>query len=165
MQVPYRTLQATHIVIDHGCDPGALACLTRRTLGQVEAGPQLVDAAGLSWAPDLTEGFRCPRPGRLDAEVEDTRHVVPVGPLSSGGATRGIGFLTTTAARAPDGTFLPSAGAITPRTRVDAQRPMISGEHQRRDVWAVGAAYEPYVGRWSRLVARELLVDPGAARS
>jgi SAM-dependent methyltransferase len=26
-----------------------------------------------------------------------------------------------------------------------------------RDVWAVGAQYEPYVGRWSRLVARELL--------
>jgi SAM-dependent methyltransferase len=25
------------------------------------------------------------------------------------------------------------------------------------EVWAVGAAYEPYVGRWSRLVARELL--------
>ena len=27
----------------------------------------------------------------------------------------------------------------------------------RADVWAIGAAYEPYVGRWSRLVARELL--------
>src|SRR5581483_1025477 len=26
-----------------------------------------------------------------------------------------------------------------------------------RDVWASGDAYEPYVGRWSRLVARELL--------
>ena len=26
------------------------------------------------------------------------------------------------------------------------------------DVWASGAAYEPYVGRWSRLVAREFLV-------
>jgi len=26
-----------------------------------------------------------------------------------------------------------------------------------RDVWTVGAAYEAYVGRWSRLVARELL--------
>lgn len=25
------------------------------------------------------------------------------------------------------------------------------------DVWAVGAAYEPYIGRWSRLVAREFL--------
>src|SRR3982074_2279309 len=25
------------------------------------------------------------------------------------------------------------------------------------DVWASGAAYEPYVGRWSRLVAREFL--------
>jgi SAM-dependent methyltransferase len=34
------------------------------------------------------------------------------------------------------------------------------------DVWAIGRAYEPYVGRWSRLVARELLawlaVPPGA---
>jgi SAM-dependent methyltransferase len=34
------------------------------------------------------------------------------------------------------------------------------------DVWAIGAAYEPYVGRWSRLVARELLawlaVPPGS---
>lgn len=25
------------------------------------------------------------------------------------------------------------------------------------DVWAIGAAYEPYVGRWSRLVAREFV--------
>jgi SAM-dependent methyltransferase len=25
------------------------------------------------------------------------------------------------------------------------------------DVWAMGAAYEPYIGRWSRLVAREFL--------
>ena len=34
------------------------------------------------------------------------------------------------------------------------------------DVWASGAAYEPYVGRWSRLVAREFLawlgIAPGA---
>src|SRR5215211_5737777 len=33
------------------------------------------------------------------------------------------------------------------------------------DVWASGAAYEPYVGRWSRLVARQFLawlaVPPG----
>ena len=33
------------------------------------------------------------------------------------------------------------------------------------DVWALGAAYEPYVGRWSRLVAQEFLawlaVPPG----
>ncbi|HEY7122919.1 MAG TPA: methyltransferase domain-containing protein [Ktedonobacterales bacterium] len=28
---------------------------------------------------------------------------------------------------------------------------------QHSDVWASGAAYEPYVGRWSRLVAREFL--------
>src|SRR5215472_1378248 len=27
----------------------------------------------------------------------------------------------------------------------------------RHDVWASGAAYEPYVGRWSRLVAREFV--------
>src|SRR3954465_14216021 len=34
------------------------------------------------------------------------------------------------------------------------------------DTWASGAAYEPYVGRWSRLVAREfirwLAVAPGS---
>ena len=28
---------------------------------------------------------------------------------------------------------------------------------ERKDVWASGDAYEPYVGRWSRLVAREFL--------
>jgi len=28
---------------------------------------------------------------------------------------------------------------------------------QCKDVWSAGAQYEPYVGRWSRLVARELL--------
>ena len=27
----------------------------------------------------------------------------------------------------------------------------------QKEVWASGAAYEPYVGRWSRLVAREFL--------
>src|SRR5258707_10521022 len=27
----------------------------------------------------------------------------------------------------------------------------------RSDVWADGASYEPYVGRWSRLVAHEFL--------
>lgn len=36
----------------------------------------------------------------------------------------------------------------------------------RKEVWASGAAYEPYVGRWSRLVAREFLawlaVPPGS---
>ena len=26
-----------------------------------------------------------------------------------------------------------------------------------RDIWAIGAAYEPYVGRWSRLVAQEFV--------
>src|SRR5437667_2464789 len=30
-------------------------------------------------------------------------------------------------------------------------------ESQSRNVWGSGAAYEPYVGRWSRLVAREFL--------
>jgi len=38
---------------------------------------------------------------------------------------------------------------------------------ERKDVWASGEAYEPYVGRWSRLVAREFIawldVAPGAA--
>jgi hypothetical protein len=29
---------------------------------------------------------------------------------------------------------------------------------ERKDVWASGDAYEPYVGRWSRLVARQLVV-------
>jgi SAM-dependent methyltransferase len=28
---------------------------------------------------------------------------------------------------------------------------------ERKDVWAAGKLYEPYVGRWSRLVAREFL--------
>lgn len=31
------------------------------------------------------------------------------------------------------------------------------------DVWAIGAAYEPYVGRWSRLVAREFVSWLGVA--
>jgi SAM-dependent methyltransferase len=30
-------------------------------------------------------------------------------------------------------------------------------QEHRAEVWASGAAYEPYVGRWSRLVAREFL--------
>ena len=37
---------------------------------------------------------------------------------------------------------------------------------ERKDTWAIGAAYEPWMGRWSRLVAREFLswldVPPGA---
>ncbi|WP_425450072.1 class I SAM-dependent methyltransferase [Virgifigura deserti] len=28
---------------------------------------------------------------------------------------------------------------------------------ERKDVWASGKAYESYVGRWSRLVAREFV--------
>jgi SAM-dependent methyltransferase len=39
-------------------------------------------------------------------------------------------------------------------------------EREPRDVWAIGVAYESYVGRWSRLVAGELLrwlgVPPGS---
>ncbi|HLZ81137.1 MAG TPA: hypothetical protein VKP04_05855 [Ktedonobacteraceae bacterium] len=35
----------------------------------------------------------------------------------------------------------------------------------KKEVWASGAAYEPYVGRWSRLVARMFLnwlaIPPG----
>lgn len=33
------------------------------------------------------------------------------------------------------------------------------------DVWANGDAYEPYIGRWSRLVAREFLAWLGAPPS
>jgi len=40
-------------------------------------------------------------------------------------------------------------------------------EQQMQEVWATGAAYEPYVGRWSRLVARDFLawlaVPPGGS--
>jgi ubiquinone/menaquinone biosynthesis C-methylase UbiE len=32
----------------------------------------------------------------------------------------------------------------------------------RKDVWASGDAYEPYVGRWSRLVARQFVAWLGA---
>ena len=28
---------------------------------------------------------------------------------------------------------------------------------ERKDVWASGDAYEPYVGRWSRLIARQFV--------
>ena len=34
---------------------------------------------------------------------------------------------------------------------------MTSSTPQHLDSWASGAAYEPYVGRWSRLVAREVI--------
>jgi SAM-dependent methyltransferase len=41
------------------------------------------------------------------------------------------------------------------------------GSSRPRDVWASGGSYEPYVGRWSRLVARQFLawlaVPPGRA--
>ena len=29
---------------------------------------------------------------------------------------------------------------------------------EQQDVWASGVSYEPYIGRWSRLVAREFLL-------
>lgn len=42
----------------------------------------------------------------------------------------------------------------------------MAGPRGAGDVWVVGAAYEAYVGRWSRLVAREILgwlrVPPGS---
>lgn len=37
------------------------------------------------------------------------------------------------------------------------RRKPMSGSSQRTDVWTAGALYEPYVGRWSRRVAQELL--------
>jgi SAM-dependent methyltransferase len=36
-------------------------------------------------------------------------------------------------------------------------RATMASQQTLRDVWAAGDAYEPYVGRWSRLVAREFL--------
>jgi SAM-dependent methyltransferase len=35
------------------------------------------------------------------------------------------------------------------------ERPAMAAE--RKDVWASGNAYEPYVGRWSRLVGRQFV--------
>ena len=35
----------------------------------------------------------------------------------------------------------------------------------RKDVWAAGTLYEPYVGRWSRLVAKQFLAAPTYAMS
>ncbi len=43
----------------------------------------------------------------------------------------------------------------------------MTGTHKAQEVWASGDAYEPYVGRWSRRVAREFLdwLDvPGGSR-
>jgi SAM-dependent methyltransferase len=43
----------------------------------------------------------------------------------------------------------------------------MSGKNDRGDVWSAGELYEPYVGRWSRLVAVDFLVwlgVPAAAR-
>src|SRR5687768_8121480 len=38
-----------------------------------------------------------------------------------------------------------------------------SASARAQETWASGAAYEPYVGRWSRLVAREFLNWLGVA--
>jgi ubiquinone/menaquinone biosynthesis C-methylase UbiE len=47
------------------------------------------------------------------------------------------------------------------------KRWVMSEKENRSENWAAGDAYEPYVGRWSRLVARELLrwlaLPPGSA--
>jgi SAM-dependent methyltransferase len=40
----------------------------------------------------------------------------------------------------------------------------MSGDTSRHDVWAQGDAYESYVGRWSRAVAREFIVWLGALK-
>lgn len=40
----------------------------------------------------------------------------------------------------------------------------MAGDPSARDVWALGAAYEAYVGRWSRLVAREFVRDLAVPR-
>src|SRR5688572_9646442 len=37
------------------------------------------------------------------------------------------------------------------------ERRMTVEQSQREDVWAAGDRYEPYVGRWSRMVAQEFL--------
>ena len=48
----------------------------------------------------------------------------------------------------------------------DGRTASAGGAARPAEVWASGAAYEPYVGRWSRLVAREFLawlaVPPGS---
>ena len=46
--------------------------------------------------------------------------------------------------------------AVAPRP-TQTQDPIPAEGSGRPDTWADGAAYEPYVGRWSRLVAREFL--------
>jgi SAM-dependent methyltransferase len=46
---------------------------------------------------------------------------------------------------------------------------MVVGDHvmaaERRDVWASGDAYEPYVGRWSRLIARRFVAWLGVPQN
>jgi SAM-dependent methyltransferase len=58
------------------------------------------------------------------------------------------------------------AGGITPFHHIGSRRHRPSGDNtvdeqadrvNRTDAWDSGDAYEPYVGRWSRLVAREFL--------
>lgn len=49
---------------------------------------------------------------------------------------------------------------------IDKGTLLMTDKDSRHDVWASGDAYEPYVGRWSRLVAQEFLkwIDVPAAR-
>ena len=58
------------------------------------------------------------------------------------------------------------AGGITPFHHLEGRRHRPPGDNtvdeqadhvDRTDAWDSGDAYEPYVGRWSRLVAREFL--------
>src|SRR5690606_26545686 len=56
-----------------------------------------------------------------------------------------------------DAAPLPTRSArMSGRTRAEAGE-MAMEQSQRNEVWAAGDLYEPYVGRWSRLVAREFL--------
>jgi len=55
---------------------------------------------------------------------------------------------------------------MSERDAASRQEPYSKAQPRPTDVWADGAAYERYVGRWSRLVAREFLawmaIDPGS---
>lgn len=52
---------------------------------------------------------------------------------------------------------------MSDRDAAPHQEPPSAARSHPFDVWADGAAYERYVGRWSRLVAREMLVWMGVA--
>lgn len=41
--------------------------------------------------------------------------------------------------------------------RTDLKKETVVEQSRRKDIWAAGDLYEPYVGRWSRRVAREFL--------